>query len=276
MSGARRFRHDGLRFAYTDRGSGSPLVLQHGLGGDAAQPGSLYTGTRRQITLESRGHGDTEPLGPEEALGFRTFAADLRALLDHLDVAEAVVGGVSMGAGVALRFALEQPGRVRALVLIRPAWLDKPSPPNLAIFPEIASLLRTRTLARARAELRASPRLTALREVSRAAAESALRQLDRPGARERAAVLERLPMDVPFAPNSDLSVLTMPTLVIGSRQDPVHPLESAVALTGRLPAARLAVVASKDEGEDRHRAEVLAALDELLESLEARQPEPHW
>jgi pimeloyl-ACP methyl ester carboxylesterase len=264
----RHLDHDGIRFAYADRGAGPAMVLQHGLGGDAEQPAGLYAFAGRQLVLECRGHGATQPLGPEAALSFGTFAADLRALLARLGIGDLILGGISMGAGVALRFALEEPGRVRALVLVRPAWLDRPHPPNLAIFPEIAALLRTSATTEARERLLRSPRYAAIGAVSATTAASAVAQLDRPFARERAAVLERLPADAPIG--ADLSPLTMPALVVGNPRDPVHPLELAAELAARVPAARLAVVAPKEDGEERHRREVGAAIDALLGSLDQR------
>lgn len=260
--------HDGIRFAYGDRGTGPALVLQHGLGGDAEQPAGLYAFAGRQVVLECRGHGATQPLGPEEGLSFATFAADLRALLARLGIGELIAGGISMGAGVALRFALDEPERVRALVLVRPAWLDRPHPPNLAIFPEIAALLRSGAPGDARERLLRSPRYRDIRAVSATTAASALGQLDRPGARERAAVLERLPADAPVG--ADLSRLTMPALVVGNPRDPVHPLALAAELARRLPAARLAVVAPKEDGEERHSREVGAAIDEFAGALGQR------
>jgi pimeloyl-ACP methyl ester carboxylesterase len=62
-------------------------------------------------------------------------------------------------------------------------------------------------------------------------------------------------------------VLSMPALVVGNAEDPVHPLGMAAELARRLPDARLAIVASKDAGEERHRTEVAEAIDALLDEL---------
>jgi pimeloyl-ACP methyl ester carboxylesterase len=53
-----------------------------------------------------------------------------------------VVGGISMGAGVALNLAFRYPQRAVGLVLSRPAWLDSPRPENIKAYPVIARLLR--------------------------------------------------------------------------------------------------------------------------------------
>jgi pimeloyl-ACP methyl ester carboxylesterase len=258
------FERDGLRLAYVDAGAGEPFVFQHGLGGDAAQPASQAPDGQRLITLECRGHGDSE-LGPDEALGFETFARDLDALLDQLGLEHVVVGGISMGAGVALTLARLAPTRVRALVLVRPAWLDRAWPRNLHAFAEIAALLREHEpqegKARFVAESREYRRIAA---ISPAAAASLLAQFDRAHARERAAVLERLPADRPLGPADDWSTLSMPALVIGARGDGIHPYGCAVALSKRLPRATLCEVPSKERGDAAHRRAVATAIERLL------------
>ena len=98
-------RPNGLAFSYLDEGGGNPFVFQHGLGGDAAQPRSLWSGAGRLVCLECRGHGHTTPLGTPDDLDFGTFARDLASLLNALELDDVVLGGVSMGAGVALRLA---------------------------------------------------------------------------------------------------------------------------------------------------------------------------
>lgn len=264
-------QHDGIAFGYVDAGpaAGAPFVFQHGLGGDAAQPASQAPPDRRLVTLECRGHGAT-PLGPEAALGFETFARDLVTLLDALRLDRVVLGGISMGAGVALTLARLHPARVRALVLVRPAWLDRAWPPNLHAFAEIGALLREHGPREGKALFVAKSReYRRVAAISPAGAQSLLDQFDRPHARERAAVLERLPADRPIGPGEDWSALSMPALVIGTRQDGIHPFHCAVALSERLPRATLREVPSKERGAGAHRRAVAEAIERELPRLEA-------
>src|SRR5437899_8088749 len=69
------------------------------------------------------------------------MAADSAALLDELDSPAAVVGGVSMGAGIALKFGTQYKSRTSALILSRPAWLNEPSPPNRSVICRIAEMI---------------------------------------------------------------------------------------------------------------------------------------
>lgn len=110
----------GQRFSYHDTGgAGVPLVLGHGFLMDSdmfAPQIRAFSGRHRVITWDQRGHGRTE--SSEEPFSYWDSADDLAALLDHLGVERAVIGGMSQGGFVALRFALRYPERTAGLVLI--------------------------------------------------------------------------------------------------------------------------------------------------------------
>jgi pimeloyl-ACP methyl ester carboxylesterase len=74
--------------------------------------------------MDFRGHGKTD-LGPFEKLTFNQFADDIIALLDHLMIKSAIIGGISMGAGVALNLAIRYPERLTALILIRAVSINQ-------------------------------------------------------------------------------------------------------------------------------------------------------
>jgi pimeloyl-ACP methyl ester carboxylesterase len=261
---------NGIRFSYLDRGSGAPFVFQHGLGGDMSQPDGLYGSTGRLICLECRGHGQTHPLGPHDGLSFASFAADLLAVLDDLDLDTVMLGGISMGAGVALRLAAEHPGRVRGLVLVRPAWFDAPWPEHLRVFGTVADLLREAGAGdAAKARLQQTRQFQAVAAQSPAAAASLLAQFDRPLARERAPVLRRLPGDYPLSGDLDWNAVTAPTLVVGTHADPIHPLVIAQAVAAALTRADLREVTPRYDDEARHAREVATAIDDFAAALTA-------
>src|ERR1051326_5548782 len=111
---------NGQRIYFEDSGGpGLPLVLAHGLLMDhdmfAPQVAALG-GRHRVVTWDERGHGLTESTADE--FTYWDSAEDLRGLLDELGIERAVVGGMSQGGFVSLRFALRHPGRVAGLVLI--------------------------------------------------------------------------------------------------------------------------------------------------------------
>jgi 3-oxoadipate enol-lactonase len=86
---------------------------------------------RLVIRPDLRGHGESSlPGGPF------SYVDDLRALLDHLEIAEASLVGNSFGGRVALDFALAHPERVRALLLIAPALTGWEASPASEAFDE--------------------------------------------------------------------------------------------------------------------------------------------
>lgn len=111
---------NGQRLWYQDfSGPGVPLVLGHGFLLDAdmfAPQVEALAGRNRLVTWDQRGHGRTQSTG--EPFTYWDSADDLLGLIDHLGIERAVVGGMSQGGFVALRFALRYPARAAGLVLI--------------------------------------------------------------------------------------------------------------------------------------------------------------
>ncbi len=105
---------------YEDSGGNlQPLVLAHGLLMDSEMfaPQVEALGSQfRVIAWDARCHGETE--STDDPFSYWDLADDLRGLLDHLGIARAVIGGMSQGGFVALRFALKHPERVQALILL--------------------------------------------------------------------------------------------------------------------------------------------------------------
>ena len=256
-----RFAHHGFTFHYVDSGNGIPFVFQHGLGGSAGQAVDLIPQLEgiRVLSLDCRNHGLTEPSRTAAQLGFAPFAGDLAALLDHLGLAHAYFGGVSMGAALSLRMALDHPQRVRGLLLVRPAWLDGPMPAREWLT-TVARLIREHGPARGRALLAASEAFQRLQESAPDPADSLLRQFDAPQAAQRVARLEVMPMDAPIPSLGDLQKLCIPAHVIATDRDPIHPLDLARTLAAALPAATFQQVIAKSDNLARHTEEARTAI----------------
>lgn len=111
---------DRVRIYYEEHGEGTPLVLAYGIGGNAKMwdvnvPG--LAARHRLVLWEPRGHARSDAPSDPAKYSFRRWTLDLKAVLDHLGIRRAHVGGLSLGAGIATRFALRFPGRVRSLVV---------------------------------------------------------------------------------------------------------------------------------------------------------------
>ena len=113
-------RVNGATIAYDDTGGDGPIVvLGHGFLMDRTmfehQVAALRA-THRVVTWDQRGFGET--VYDDEPFTYWDSAADCLALMDHLGIDRAVVGGMSQGGFVALRVALLAPERVRGLILL--------------------------------------------------------------------------------------------------------------------------------------------------------------
>jgi non-heme chloroperoxidase len=112
-----------IEIYYEDHGAGQPVVLIHGypLSGRAwdRQVPALLEAGYRVITYDRRGFGRSSQ--PAAGYDYDTFAADLDALLEHLDLRDAVLAGHSMGTGEVTRYLGRYgPARVAKGVLVAP------------------------------------------------------------------------------------------------------------------------------------------------------------
>lgn len=241
----------GLRVHYRDQGraDGQPLVLVHGFAASlhAWEPWVGELGDRyRIITLDLPQQGLTRT--PE---GYRLDPADqvevVDALTRRLGVERFALGGNSMGAGVAWRYALAHPDRVQALVLV------DGSGPRLAAEPtREGQPLAFRLLANpaGRAALRrVDPALVAERSLASAYVDKRLvtpelvrRYSELARAPGRRAALTSGGRGPPQAPPAELfQRIRAPTLVMHGEADTVIGLPSGRALAAAIPGARLIV-----------------------------------
>ncbi|MBI4337232.1 MAG: alpha/beta fold hydrolase [Chloroflexi bacterium] len=111
---------NGINLYYEVHGFGPPLVLLHGYAGTAyswsPQVSSLGR-HHRLILCDLRGHGRSEAPADSETYSVAAVTEDLRQLLAHLGVKQAVIGGLSVGGILAMRFYEAHPDMTRALIL---------------------------------------------------------------------------------------------------------------------------------------------------------------
>lgn len=111
---------DRVRIYYEEHGRGTAVVLAYGIGGNADMwdTNTAALAARHRVVLwEPRGHARSDSPEDPAKYSFRRWALDLRDLLDHLGLRRAHVGGLSLGGGIATRFALLHPRRVRSLIV---------------------------------------------------------------------------------------------------------------------------------------------------------------
>jgi pimeloyl-ACP methyl ester carboxylesterase len=228
-------------------GKGTAVVLLHGL---TATRRYVVMGSRALersghlvVSYDARGHGRSAPAPEPGAYGYELLADDLVAVLDALELPRAVLAGASMGAHTALRLALTHPERVAGLVLITPS--HDPAAPrderSLAGWDALAHGLREDGVdgfVRAY-DFGKAP------DAMRATIETVLRQRLAMHAHPLAVAdaLEAVPRSKPFERLDELAALSVPTVVVGSRDeaDPGHPPAVAERYAETIPGARLVV-----------------------------------
>ena len=233
----RTFSHEGRTLAYTDYGDGSRIVvLLHGLllSQRMHEPLAKALAARgnRVLTLDLLGHGGSErPLDPQ-CYSMTFFGEQVIALLDHLEIDEAVVLGTSLGANTAIEAAALAPERLRGMVIEMPVLDGALLACALAFTPLMLALSYGEPLMRVvQAGAKRVPRLPWLLDF----VVDTVRQDPAPGA----AVLQGLFFGRIAPHRGERRRIETPTLVIGHRRDPVHPFTDAGMLAEELPNGRL-------------------------------------
>lgn len=259
----------------TIRGRGPDLLFQHGLGGGCAQVDALLDPADavplpvRRITVACRGH-DGVPLGRGPAT-LAAFAADVEREAEAISPAlspHAVLGGISMGAAIALLLAVRRPAA--ALILVRPAWdLGPDAPPNLRMLRQAATTM-TAHGADGRALMRRSPSFAALARTSPDNATSLLAQWDAPDLHDRARLLSGI-AGCPLALGNARPAPACPVLIVSCPDDALHPAALAASLCRQLKG-RTVMVPSKSADPTGHGAAVRAAMRSFLAEVFDRMP----
>jgi pimeloyl-ACP methyl ester carboxylesterase len=261
---SRSFQHGDRRIAYRVHGDGPRVVvLTHGLLMDARMftklAPALVDRGYRVITVDMLGHGESDQPDDMTSYSMPQFGHDLVALLDHLGIDQAVVGGTSLGANVALEVAVTAPERVRGLVLEMPV-LEHGLAGAAALFVPLALALRVslRSMRFVSGLMRKVPRSHFLVDM--------MLDFVRRDPAASLAVLDGITFGRVAPPRDLRRKIAHPTLVVGHPSDPIHPFSDADTLARELSGARLVAARSIFEwrfSPDRLDTELSAFLDEV-------------
>jgi pimeloyl-ACP methyl ester carboxylesterase len=237
------FESGGVRLFAVEDGDGPVIVMLHGGMADhlAALPLISPLSPRYRILApDLRGSGKSRC---GDALDFDRLADDIESLLNHIGVERAVVGGVSGGSGVALRFALRFPGRASGLVLVKPVYAGgdrgytEQQKATFAMMDAVAS----RAIDEGVQVLR--PLYENLPPQMR---EKALAMIEGFDAASVVATSRFIASGAqPFTTAADLKSLRVPTLLVRG-DDPLHPSEVSDIYAANLPNCRVAPSATAD------------------------------
>ncbi len=256
---------DGTVLNVDTAGEGAPVVFQHGLCGDAGQTHEAFPAEAgfQRVTVEARGHGASQA-GELSRLSIPAFASDIAAFIEANLAAPVVTGGISMGAAIALRLAVKRPELVKALVLVRPAWVTASAPANMRPNAEAGQLLGALPPEEARAAFLASGTGRRLAAEAPDNLASLTGFFSRKPVDVTAALLTRIAQDGPGVTDAEIARLSVPVLILGHERDVIHPIASAKALADRIPLARFIEITPKAESRARHVADLHRAIGAFL------------
>ena len=280
------FQFEGQRIAYSEFGGGPAAVTAAGGRGRTArsapastQPVILVHGLllsqqmhwplaedlaargHRVITVDLLGHGESDRPRDMWRYSMHLFGEQVVALMDHLQIEQAVVMGTSLGANAALEIALTKPERLRGMVIEMPVLDNALLWSSLTFTPLLVALTfgepAMKLLARG---ARAVPRRL-LPHYGNVMLDL-IRQEPGPGG----AVLQGLYFGRVAPHRNDRRTFQTPALVLGHRRDPVHPFSDAGMLAEELPNGRLLEATSRVElrmRPERLTGEIASFLDEV-------------
>lgn len=235
--GMELFSHGGHRIAYRSYGDGERvLVLAHGLlmnsGMYARFAPEMAAFGNRVVCIDLLGHGASDSPPDLSLYSMTAFAEQVAALLDHLEVEEAVVGGTSLGANVALEFGVAHADRARGLFIEMPVLDNALVAVAIAFTPVLLTAQLGAPLLGFVAQLaRRIPRSHYLIDIG----------LDwvRRDPRSSARVLQGLLLGRTCPPRAERERIEVPAVIVGHPSDPIHPFSDSDDLAREMPNGRL-------------------------------------
>lgn len=253
------FRFHGQRIAYTEFGAGlaaltsagtrgktarrttaskRPVILVHGLllsqKMDRPLAEDLAAHGNHVITVDLLGHGESDRPRDMWRYSMHSFGEQLVALMDHLEIPEAVVMGTSLGANAALQVAATAPERLRGMVIEMPVLDNGLLASALTFTPILVALTFGEPLMKRVATVaKAVPRR--LLPYYGNVVLDLVRQDPGPGG----ALLQGLFFGRIAPHRNERRKFKTPALILGHRRDPVHPFSDAGMLAEEMPHARL-------------------------------------
>lgn len=266
---------NGYPLRYNLEGEGPLAIFGHGLMGSIEQvtPAGRQLDALlkrvRLLTYDARGHGQSG--GPEDAAeyGWENMGRDMSALIDFAGEQRAIFGGASMGAATALWVALEQPEKVKALVILMPPPLghepmrEPAEKQEIAVLDLISAAVQNFGIEKTVEIARNFPGFASSPEE----------------ADERARwLLSQNPLTLlyairglvasPFHDPEEYRRISVPTIVIAHEGDGLHPSRAARLLAEMVPGATLKIAPEPDYWQ-RHPAEFLEEMAAFLDTIES-------
>lgn len=222
---------------YQEKGKGEPFILLHGNGEDGSyfqHQIEYFSGSYRVIAVDTRGHGKS-PRGTAP-FTIEQFSRDLSDFMAGLAIPRAVILGFSDGANIAMKFSMKYPDKVKALILNGGNLNPKGVKRSVQIPIEIGYK-------------------TAKRFASKS-----------PDAKRNAEMLG-LMVNEPQIERSDLSKITMPTLVICGTNDMIRESHTR-EIAENIPNAKLSTIKGNHFIANKRYTAFNKAVEEFLQATQ--------
>lgn len=257
------------RLAFADHGDGPAVLLLHANAHDHNDYDPIVerlAATHRTIAVDWPGHGQSDWNGKPSELTAIRFPSVLAEIIDHLALERVVLVGCSVGGFAAARYAIDNPGRVGALVLV-----------NSGGFVELTVVSRTfcRIMGNERVSRRLMPRLIdaymrAQTPSDRATVERTKARVATPDGVAFAAALWRSFLDPAYDLRREAGRIACPTLILSGAKDPIAGAKAARSTHTVLPGSELALLPTGHLPFSSNHDEFLDHLDAFLEASQSQ------
>ncbi|MCJ8325333.1 MAG: alpha/beta hydrolase [Rhizobiales bacterium] len=254
-----------ISISYKVQGIGYPTLLMHGLGANNRQILSTFSATNARIwSPDLPGHGHSDNF--QNAYCFAKFKEIMIAFLDSLQIEKVILGGISMGSGIAINMAESLSDRVAGLIICRPAWLDKQRPDNLQIISDIGNWLQNKTLEQAKFELSRNLQFQDLLKTNPNCAASIEASINDRFSNQTHSVLSQMIEGRAFEDLENLNHLNMPTFITANENDPIHPVSIAKKISMNIRNSQFHILPSRYLEPKKHQRELTNKLNNFLGS----------
>ena len=252
---------ENYKIYYEVKGSGKPFVYLHGLGGSIEAIKAIYKDIDnvQLILIDQQGHGKSTMQNHD--YNFKTLAKDVIDVMDELKIETFMLGGISMGAAVSLRLAIDYPKRVSKLILIRNAWSNKPmKQEHVDLYGLCAKYLLKNDLL----GFEKTKQFNLFKATSKNSAGSFRSYFNDTASLKYPSKFSILPKLSIFEDWTKIEDLEVSTLIINNDHDPIHASEYGKEISNHLKHVVYKEIPSKDVDPIKHSRQLNRFLEEFV------------
>ncbi|EHJ7460712.1 alpha/beta hydrolase [Listeria monocytogenes] len=256
------FKHEGTYFNYEIQGEGIPFLFLHGLGDNLKFAYETFDKDEKiqLISLDQRGHGKSG--NDSRKLSYDRLAKDALALMDYLGIQHFFVGGLSMGAGVAVNLAVQAADKVLGLIILRSSATDEPMKKEvIAWFSTVSKYLPKKDGALL---LEQDPIFPSIKETYPKAIDTFKRYFEDDAVVTHYKKFSDIPKDRPIKNKSELTNLTIPTLILANNYDVIHPIEYSLFYKRNIENASYYELTPKTIDAEKHKLEITTYINTFI------------